>query len=232
MKQKKYLIWFMAVALAAVFAAIAVILWPDPIAEPTVYKVVFQDHDGTVLKTEEGRGGEAATAPNDPNREGYIFVGWDKGFSAITEDTVISAEYLRLTDTVFTVETVTAEADVSRVEVKIFVTNNPGILGMALSVGYDDEQLRLVDAGTGSVLSRLSFQKPSVYADGCRFVWYGSETGEVKDGDILLLTFEIPAAVEAGEYPISLSWDSRDIYDGNCDMLKPETVDGKIKVLK
>ena len=237
MEQKKTLIWYivLAVAIVAIIASAGVILWCDeekPAEEPEVYTVTFQDFDGTVLKTETVTSGESATAPEDPSREGYTFVGWDKNFLAITQDTVIKAEYLHVTDTVFTVETVTAEADVSRVEVKIFVTNNPGILGMALSVGYDDEQLRLVDAGTGSVLSRLSFQKPSVYADGCRFVWYGSETGEIKDGDILILTFEIPADAEAGDYPISLSWDSRDIYDGNCDMLMPETVDGEIKVLK
>ena len=63
------------------------------IKDSTTYTVVFMDMDGTVIYTQEVEYGEAATAPNDPSRVGYIFTGWDKSFDKITEDTVITAQY-------------------------------------------------------------------------------------------------------------------------------------------
>lgn len=234
LKQKKILTRCMILAVTVIAIGMGAVLWciaDQPQADPCVYTVTFHDHDGTVLATEAVAEGEAATTPEEPSRDGYTFVGWDKDFTAITEDTEIKAEYLNMTDTLFTVETVEVDADVSKVAVKVSVTNNPGILGMVLSVRYDDDRLNLVDAGTGSVLSYLSFQKPSNYADGCRFVWYGSETGEVTDGDILILTFEIPTTTEAGSYPISISWDNRDLYDSNCNMINARAVNGELKIL-
>ena len=38
--------------------------------------------------------GEAAVAPADPVREGYLFTGWDKDFSVVMEDLDVSAEYI------------------------------------------------------------------------------------------------------------------------------------------
>ena len=61
---------------------------------PWTYTVVFEDWDGTVLKTEVVEYGEAATPPEDPEREGYVFDGWDGEYRVILEDTVITAAYL------------------------------------------------------------------------------------------------------------------------------------------
>ncbi|MBR3460370.1 MAG: InlB B-repeat-containing protein [Clostridia bacterium] len=57
------------------------------------YTVTFKDWDGTVLKTQTVNYGGAATAPNNPTREGYTFTGWDKTFNNITADTVVTAQY-------------------------------------------------------------------------------------------------------------------------------------------
>ncbi len=57
------------------------------------YSVTFKDFDGAVLKTETVQYGSSATPPNDPEREGYTFIGWDKSYSSITSDTVIIAQY-------------------------------------------------------------------------------------------------------------------------------------------
>ncbi len=55
--------------------------------------VTFTDWDGTVLSTQQVLHGSAATAPANPTREGYTFVGWDKPFDCITADTVVTAVY-------------------------------------------------------------------------------------------------------------------------------------------
>lgn len=55
--------------------------------------VSFVDWDGTELKKEIVAYGMAATAPLDPPREGYIFIGWNKDFGSIKEDLVVIATY-------------------------------------------------------------------------------------------------------------------------------------------
>ncbi len=62
--------------------------------------VTFQDYDGTVLKMEVVENGGAATAPADPEREGYDFAGWDVAFDNVTTDLTVTALYTIKTYTV------------------------------------------------------------------------------------------------------------------------------------
>ena len=57
------------------------------------YVVTFVDWDGTVLTSVGVAAGQAATAPADPVREGYTFIGWDKDFSSVIEDMTVTALY-------------------------------------------------------------------------------------------------------------------------------------------
>ena len=57
------------------------------------YTVTFADYDGTVLKTQVVDWNTAATAPDDPSREGYTFTGWDQAFNAVKSDLTVKAEY-------------------------------------------------------------------------------------------------------------------------------------------
>ncbi len=61
--------------------------------EPVYYTVTFKDWNGTVLSTQQVVEGGAATAPANPSRVGYTFTGWDKTFTNITADTVVTAQY-------------------------------------------------------------------------------------------------------------------------------------------
>ncbi len=60
------------------------------------YTVTFKDADGTVLKTESVAPAGAATAPDEPTRAGYAFLGWDMAFDRITGDLTVTAQYVRL----------------------------------------------------------------------------------------------------------------------------------------
>ena len=64
----------------------------EAIPVPT-YTVTFLGHDGTVLSTQTVSEGKSATAPEAPSREGYLFEGWDKDFSAVKEDLTVTARY-------------------------------------------------------------------------------------------------------------------------------------------
>ena len=57
------------------------------------YTVMFLDWDGSLLNMQRVNYLRPAKAPQDPVREGWVFVGWDGDFSCITEDTVVIAAY-------------------------------------------------------------------------------------------------------------------------------------------
>ncbi len=59
------------------------------------YAVTFCDYDGTILSQIDVAYGNAATAPGDPEREGYRFDGWDNSFDNIKKDTIIKAKYIK-----------------------------------------------------------------------------------------------------------------------------------------
>ena len=59
-------------------------------------KVTFIDgFNNEVIKTEEVLEGMDATAPEVPTHRGYTFIGWDKGYTNITADTNVTAQYNR-----------------------------------------------------------------------------------------------------------------------------------------
>lgn len=57
------------------------------------YTVSFLDYDGSVINTQSVVHGNPAIAPEVPVRKGYTFAGWDKEFSNIIADTIITATY-------------------------------------------------------------------------------------------------------------------------------------------
>lgn len=61
------------------------------------YKVTFKDYDGTVLDETSVYYQRKATTKVVPEREGYTFTGWDKDFSKIESDLVVTACYEQIT---------------------------------------------------------------------------------------------------------------------------------------
>ncbi|MBQ6790250.1 MAG: leucine-rich repeat protein [Paludibacteraceae bacterium] len=59
------------------------------------FTVTFKDWDGKILKVQEVQIGKAATAPDDPEKDGYMFLDWDTDFSNVIEDITITAKYMR-----------------------------------------------------------------------------------------------------------------------------------------
>lgn len=57
------------------------------------YLVTFVDWDGSTIDIQYVPYGGSASAPVNPEREGYTFTGWDKDFSHVEGDMVITAQY-------------------------------------------------------------------------------------------------------------------------------------------
>ena len=75
---------------------------PTPTGEPTPtptpnpnasFFVTFVDWDGRTIAIKTAKYGEAATPPPDPERENFIFVGWEGYFSCVTANTAVLAKY-------------------------------------------------------------------------------------------------------------------------------------------
>ena len=61
--------------------------------ETITFSVKFVDYNQTLLNEQTINYGESAIAPQDPTREGYEFIGWDKEFTSVLEDLTITAQY-------------------------------------------------------------------------------------------------------------------------------------------
>lgn len=57
------------------------------------FTVMFKDYNGTVLKQETVNYNENATAPTNPTRSGYNFIGWDKDFTKVKSNLTVNAKY-------------------------------------------------------------------------------------------------------------------------------------------
>ena len=64
--------------------------------------VQFVDWDGSLIARCYIDEGASAVAPANPTREGYTFIGWDKEFSNVTEDMVVTALYEAGENTTYT----------------------------------------------------------------------------------------------------------------------------------
>lgn len=118
------------------------------------------------------------------------------------------------------------------VNVTVDVKDNPGILGAAVSLKYD-EGLTLTDATAGDAFSSLVLTKPGKIQSPCKFVWDGQEitADDIKDGTILKLSFKVSDTAKSGEsYKISVSCDAGDMVDADLNAVDVKTEDGEIGI--
>ena len=203
------------------------------------YTVTFKDWNGTVLKTQQVQYGGAATAPANPTRTGYTFTGWDKAFTNVTANLVVTAQYVQ-NEPVSTpvpsdapqivVESKTTSAG-STVAVNISIANNPGIVSMTLHVNFDS-RLELVSVqDTGLLPGKVH---STVMLNPYTLAWENDSATQnyTVNGTLVTLTFNVPENLEEGDYAVSVSYDSEgyEIYDFNAEPVDFAVVNGKISV--
>jgi len=117
-----------------------------------------------------------------------------------------------------------------RIEVKVSIHKNPGILGAILNVAFD-EKLVLVDAAEGSAFSELTMTKPGRYITNCNFLWDGLDKTAKKDGEIMTLVFAVSDEAKPGDkMRISCSYLPGDIVGENFEMVDLSVIGGMITI--
>lgn len=72
---------------------LSVVLLTSCVNKNEVFKVTFVDYDGEVLKIDEVKYNQGASAPADPTRRGYTFSKWDIKFNKVRKNLKVKALY-------------------------------------------------------------------------------------------------------------------------------------------
>ena len=93
--------------------------------------VQFKDWDGSLIARCYIEEGASAIAPANPTREGYTFIGWDKEFSNVTEDLVVTALYEAGENTTYTLlfQNGIDEAEITHESITFMLPVAPSITG-------------------------------------------------------------------------------------------------------
>lgn len=121
-----------------------------------------------------------------------------------------------------------------KVSVTLDLQNNPGILGMVLTLEYDENAMKLMNVANGDAVSDvLSLTHSKTLSSGIRFIWDGVDlnSDDIKDGALLTLEFEISDSAEMGQhYPLTIKYNSGDIIDCDLNEVSPQIQQGYIKI--
>lgn len=195
----------------------------------TTYIVTFRDHDGTVLDKQTILSGQPANTPSSPNREGCVFVGWDKDYRCVTENMTITAQYARTASPTVVVVSMTAKPGQS-IRVPVAVVNNPGVAGAKITMVYDPA-LTLKSSESGEAVAALDYTPPGKYISPCSFTWDSEKGMAESDGNMLWLTFEIPADAPAGKtYAVNCVCKEGNMYDEELNDVVFGAINGTITV--
>ena len=153
----------------------------------------------------------------------------DGGFTASCAITVKEDDTPVGDAAIITVATVKGRAGKS-VDVIVTLENNPGITGAILTINYN-ENFTLSNVQSGEALSSLTFADLAVpYLNPIRLSWDGL-TDDTTNGVLVTLTFSIPDGTEVGDYPVTITYNSDDIYDEDFNDVPIKVVNGKISII-
>lgn len=114
------------------------------------------------------------------------------------------------------------------VVVTIAVEDNPGMIGLQLTLEYNDAAITLKEAMSGSAMEQLAFTSPEIFESGCKFLWDGISIAnqDIRNGELLTLVFDC-TDTPVGEYNILIKTKA---YDGNLNLLNFKIFNGSITV--
>ena len=192
-------------------------------------KIVFQDEDGNVLKSDEIEIGNDAVPPEEPQKAGYKFKGWNYDYEDVQTDLTVVPVFEEITEPSIVVKNVTVEAG-DKIGVAVSVVNNPGFLGMVTNIQYDEGALELTDVSNGSIMGDYTFTPPKNMKSGCNAAWNINDMPEGElNGEIMVLHFKLLNKVTSGDYSVTVSC-LNNAFDNSYNAFSFDTVSGSVKI--
>ncbi len=215
------------------------------------YTITFNANSGTGAPSAQTKTHDVAITISStiPTRDGYKFLGWATTANATSaeyqagarftanSDTTLYAVWEKIqeepegpqTDALVKVNGVTARAG-SRVDVKIDVSNNPGIVYMKLKVTFPEE-LTLVSITDGGILGS------NTHSDNMStpYTLYWNN-GTVKEdftgnGTVATLTFEVSETAADGDYEVAVEVVSADTFNYADETVEFNTKNANVKIV-
>lgn len=195
------------------------------------YTVVFRTENGKIISRQKVKKNGSAKEPTLPKKKGYYFYSWSRSINRITGDLEITPVYLKEGSTPrIKLSKATTKSNGKNIEIKVNVTNNPGIASLSLDVLYDKKNMRLTDfkynnsalKGATTVPFNADVKTP------CLSMVNGTQniTG---DFEFATLYFELISG-KKGAYPIIATCDENNVYNIDETNVKFEIVNGLITV--
>lgn len=130
-----------------------------------------------------------------------------------------------------TVETVEAAAG-DTVNVKINISNNPGIWGLKITVNYDKNVLTLKDAVNGDFFDESEWTKGASEKVPYTLSYGANDFNNITkaSGTLAILTFKIKDTAENGDYNITAEYEVGNIIDSNFNDIEFAVINGKVTV--
>lgn len=119
------------------------------------------------------------------------------------------------------------------VKVPVTLVNNPGVLGMSLTVSYEKNTLELLSVQNGEAFAEtLTMSHSRELKSGCVFLWDGEAISDeqILDGSILILEFKILEKAPVGKTPIIVVCSEDGTVDRDLQIVEIGTESGFITV--
>ncbi len=115
----------------------------------------------------------------------------------------------------------------SEVTVPVSLANNPGISELALKIEYADG-VSLVSVEKSQALASLGFETDPEQTNAASVRFYGEDTSDSTEGELLLLNFNVPQGTASGSYEVKITVESA--LDKNGNKVEISDIAFKLKV--
>ena len=116
------------------------------------------------------------------------------------------------------------------VEIIVSIADNPGLISMALNVHYDSALTLIAVNDTELLPGQTHSDNYALNPYLLSWVNDAATSNYYVNGDLVKLTFVVSANAEAGEHPVSITYNQVDVYNYDGEDVTPTVADGAVTV--